>query len=151
MAAPTFTAHRRASADGERRGERFDDGNHRPDYAVFVIDRVHHLGHAVSARFRREFSDQEGDDLSADDRNEDDQHAPRARRREYVRLVIEREDAEKTDVMDEADKIAEQHRAKAGDKPDDDRQQRKPPSPSRRGHRSFIPMPAAGRHRRPAV
>jgi hypothetical protein len=87
MAAPTFTAHRRASADGERRGERFDDGNHRPDYAVFVIDRVHHLGHAVAFRFRREVGDDERNAEAADHRHQNNERAPRMGRREDARIV----------------------------------------------------------------
>ena len=94
-----------------------------------VVDRVHHFGHAVPARFGSKFGDEEGDDLPADDGNEDDQRAPWARRRKDVRLVVEREDAEKGEVMDEADEVAEDHRAKAGNQPDDNRQQRKPHQP----------------------
>jgi hypothetical protein len=81
--------------------------------------------HAVPARFRGELGDQERDDLSADHRNKDDQRAPWTRRREDARVVVERKDAEKSDVMDEADEVAERHRAQAGDQPDDDRQERK--------------------------
>ena len=75
----------------QRRGERFDHRNDRPDQAFAVIDRVHHLRHAVSARFRSEIGDQEGDDQAADDRDENNKRAPRARRGEHAGVVIDRE------------------------------------------------------------
>ena len=49
-----FAADRGAGADGEGRGERFHRGDDRADPAFLVIDRVHHLGHAVAARLGRE-------------------------------------------------------------------------------------------------
>src|SRR6478672_2322117 len=61
--------------------------------------------HAVPARFRGEFGDQERDDLSADYRHKDDQRAQGTGRGENARVVVERKDAEKTDVMNETDEV----------------------------------------------
>jgi len=80
----------------------------------------------VPTRFRREFGDQEGDDLSADDRDEDDQCAEGARWRELIRRVVKRKDAEKGYVVNETDEVAEDHGAQTGDQTDDNRQKRKP-------------------------
>ena len=61
-----FAPDRGAAADRESRGERFHRRDHRPDHALLVIDRVHHLGHAVAARLGCEIRDEEGDDHAAD-------------------------------------------------------------------------------------
>ena len=83
----------------------------------------------MAARFRGEFDDQEGDDLAADDRSEDNERAPRACRREDARLIIGREQAEKGYVVNEPDQRPEQHGAEAGNHTDDDRQQRQSQQP----------------------
>ena len=54
---------------------------------ALVVDRVHHLRHAVALGLGREVGDQEGDDHAADDRNQDDQRAPGRRRGEDVGVV----------------------------------------------------------------
>ena len=69
---------RGAAADGERRGQRFHHRHDRPDHAALVVDRVHHLGHAVALGLRREVADQEGHDDRADHRHQDDPARPRA-------------------------------------------------------------------------
>ena len=71
---------RRATSPG-------DDG---PDIALAVVDRVHHLGHAVAGRFRCEILYQEGHDQDAGDRDQDDQRASGARRREHVGVVVDK-------------------------------------------------------------
>ena len=62
-----------AAADGQRRGERFHHRNDGPDAAFLVEDRVHDLGHAVAARFRRKFLHQENHAHAADHRHQDDE------------------------------------------------------------------------------
>ena len=46
--------------------------------------------------------------IAADDRHQDDQRAPGARRREHVGVVVDREGAEKQHVVDQADQSAEE-------------------------------------------
>ena len=131
----------------KRRGERFDHRDDRPDHAFLVVDRVHHLGHAVAARFRREIGDQEGDDQAADHRHQNDEGAPRARRREHVGVVVDRELAEESDVVDQADQGAEHDGAEAGDDADDNRQQRQPQQPEPQGQSEFHAISTRGRAR----
>jgi hypothetical protein len=83
----------------------------------------------MPTRFGRECGDEEGDDLSAEDRDQDDQRAPGAGRREHVCLVVERKDAEERKVVDKPNEVAEHHRAKAGHQPNDNRQEGKPNQP----------------------
>ena len=92
--------------------------------AFAVIDRVHDFRHAVAARFRGEIGDQESDDEAADHRHQDDERAPRARRREHAGVVVDRKRTEKGDVVNEADQGAEGDGAKSGDDADDNRQER---------------------------
>ena len=75
----------------KRRRERFDHGDHRADQTLFIIDGIHHLGHAMTAGLRREIGDQEGDDQAADDGDQNDERAPRTRRCEYAGVVVDRE------------------------------------------------------------
>ena len=119
----TFAADRGAGADRQSRRERLDQGDDRPDHAFLVVDRVHHFGHAVALRFRREVGDQERDDEPADDRHQNDEESPRARRREYAGVVSERKEPEKGDVVEQADQRAKGDRAEAGDAADDDGEQ----------------------------
>ena len=44
--------------------------------AAVVIDRVHHLGHAVAAGLGGEVADEKGDDDRADHRHQDDERSP---------------------------------------------------------------------------
>ena len=120
----SLAADRRARTDRDRRRERLHRGDDRTDLALPVIDRIHHLGYAVSARFRRKILHQEGHDHAAGDRHQDDQSAPRARRREQIGVVVEGEDAEKGDVMDEPDQGAEEDRSDPGDAANDDSENR---------------------------
>ncbi len=90
---------RRSAADGERRGERFDQGDDRPDHALLVVDRVHHLGNAVPLGLGGEIADQEGDDDAADDRRQNDERAPSARRREDIGVVGEAEAAGEKQIV----------------------------------------------------
>ena len=103
-----LAAHRGAAADGKRRGERFDDGNHGPDDAFLVIDRVHNFGHAVAARFGREIRHQRRDHHAADDRRENDPSAPRPGRREYIGVVVKRESAQKEQIVNRSNQAAEE-------------------------------------------
>ncbi len=45
-----------------------------------VVDRVHHLGHAVAAGLRGEVVDEERHRHAAEHRNQNDERPPRARR-----------------------------------------------------------------------
>lgn len=76
----TFAPDRTAAADRESRGERFHHGHDRPDDALVIINRVHHFGHAVAARFRRKGLHQPGHADRAEHRDEDDESAPWTRR-----------------------------------------------------------------------
>jgi hypothetical protein len=120
----TFAAYRGAGADRDCRRERLDQRHHRSNHTFLVIDRVHHFGHAMAARFRGEICDQEGDKEAADNRNQDDIGAPRAWRRENAGVVIDRGQPEKCDVMNQANQGAEHHRAKSGDQTDNNGNQR---------------------------
>jgi hypothetical protein len=139
-----LAADRGARADGQGRSERFDHRYDWPDDAVLIVDRVHHLGHAVAARFRCKGGDQKGDDQSADDRNDDDECAPRAGRREFAGVVIDRERAEKGYVVKETDQRAEEDSAEPGDDPDDNRQERQSQQPESQGSPECHPIPAHG-------
>ena len=121
----SFAADRRAAADRQRRGQRLHHRDDRPDHAALVVDRVHHLGHAVALRLGREIADDEGDADRADHRHQDDPRSPRGRRGEHVGVVVERPMAEEQQVVDEADQLAKDHRAEAGDDADDQREQAK--------------------------
>ena len=72
----SFASDRRAGADRQRRGERFDQRHDWSDDAVLVVDCVHNLGHAMAARFRCEIRDQKSDEHAADDGHQDDERAP---------------------------------------------------------------------------
>jgi len=120
----TFAAYRGAGADRKCRRERLDQRHDRSNHAFLVIDRVHHFGHAMAARFRSEICDQEGDKEAADNGNQDDIGAPRARRRENARVVADRGQSEKRDVVDQANQGAEHHRAKSGDQTDNNGNER---------------------------
>ena len=78
----------------------------------------------MAARFRSEICDQEGDKEAADNGNQDDIGAPRARRRENARVVADRGQSEKRDVVDQANQGAEHHRAKSGDQTDNNGNER---------------------------
>ena len=75
----------------------------------------------MALALRGEIRDQEGHDLSADDRHQDDQRAPGTGRREHVGLVVEREDAKERNVMNKSDEGAENDCAQAGHDADNDR------------------------------
>ena len=69
--------------------------------------------------------------IRADHRHQDDQRPPGARRREQVGIVMHRELVEEQEVVDEADEVAEDHRAEAGDEADDDGEKREIDEPDR--------------------
>ncbi len=78
----------------------------------------------MAARLGGEIVDQEGDDHGADDRHQDDERPPRAQRREQIGVVIDRDRAEKQQIVDKPDQIAEQDRAEAGDDADSEGERR---------------------------
>ena len=115
-----------AGADRQRRGQRFDQGDDRADHAFLVVDRIHHLRHAVAPRLGGKVDDQEGDDETAYDWHQNDEWAPWARRRKDAGVVSEAEEPVEGDVMEQADQGAKDHGAKAGSHADDDGKQRQP-------------------------
>ena len=110
-----FAADRRAGTDRKCRGDRFDDGDDRPDDAFLVIDRVHDFWDAVAACFRREIRNQRRDHHAADDRRQDDESAPRPGRREYIGVVMKGESAKEKQIMNRGNESAEEYRAETGD------------------------------------
>ncbi len=118
----SFAADRRAGADGKRRRDRFDDGDDRPDDALFVVDGVHDLGDAVTAGFRGEIRDQRGDHHAADDRRQDDERTPRAGRRKYIGVVVDGKSSEEKQVMNCGNQAAKEYSAEPGDEPGDQRE-----------------------------
>ena len=114
--------HRRAAADRNRRGQRLDDRDDGPDYASFVINRIHDFRYAVAPGLGRELRNEEGNGQRAEHRHQDDEGAPGARRREQVRVVAHRKSAEEQNVVDQANKVAKHDRAKAGHHTDDQSQ-----------------------------
>ncbi len=116
---------RGAATDRDRGGQRFDDGDDRPNDAALVVDRVHHFRHAMALRFRREGRNQEGHANRAHDRDQDDQRAPRALRREEIGVVAHHELSEEQQIVQQPDQVAEGDRAEAGDDTDQDREDRK--------------------------
>ncbi len=120
----TLAADRGAGADGERRGQRFHRRDHRADFAVVVEDRVHHFGHAVAARFGREFGRPGTPRPCRRSPAPGSPVPPRARRRVDIGVVDDREVAEEEDVVDQADQGAEEDRADAGDDAHHDRDER---------------------------
>src|SRR5271155_5488947 len=79
-----LASDRRTAADSNRRGQRLDDGNDRPDYPSLIIDRIHDLRYPVPAGLGCESRDEEGDRHGADRRYQDDECTPGARRREKI-------------------------------------------------------------------
>ena len=76
-----LAADRAAAADAQRRRERLDDGDLRPDPAAVAGDRDHHLGHAVAAGLAGEPVHQRAVEEAGDHRGEHDEPPaePRAR------------------------------------------------------------------------
>ena len=93
----------RTAADCQRRGERLHGRDHRPDAAFLVEDRVHDFRHAVPACLGRKCPDQENHPHAADDGDENDQRAPRRRRRVDVGVVDEREVTQEKQVVHDRD------------------------------------------------
>ena len=121
-----FAPDRGARADRQRRGERLHQDDLWADLAAAVVDRVHHLGHAVALRLGRETAHKPDHDQPADDRRKDDERAVGCGRRWQVRVVVERERAKEGEVVHDRDEIAQGDGPKAGDHADQDRDQRKP-------------------------
>ena len=68
-------------------GDGLDDSHHGSDDAFAVVDGVHHLGYAVSLRFRREVLHEEDDDQGAQYGYENDRVAPWSGRRVLGRVI----------------------------------------------------------------
>ncbi len=117
-----FASDGRARADRDRRGQGLDDRHDRPNYAFVVMDRVHHFRNPVSPSLGREVDDQERDAKRADHRNQDDERAPGARRREQIGVVGDRQPSFEGEIVNEADQVAEDHRAGPSEDSDDQSQ-----------------------------
>ena len=83
-----------------------------------IVDRVHHLGDAMTFGLRREAFHQIDDDEAAEDRRQDHPVSEPAWPLENVGVVGDLEHAVEHGVMDEADERPQRHRADAGHDPD---------------------------------
>ena len=113
-----LAADRRARADRQRRGQRLDDRDDAANVAALVVDRVHHLGDAMTLGLGREALHQIDDDEAAEDRREDHPVSEPARPLEDVGVVGDLEHAVEHGVVDEADERPQRHRADPGHDPD---------------------------------
>ncbi len=78
----------------------------------------------MPSRFRSEFGDEKSDANRPDDRYQDHERSPRARRGEDVGVVADDELAEEQKIVNEADQIAERDRPEAGDDANHEGQER---------------------------
>ena len=109
-----------ARADRDRRGDRLHDRDDAAHVPLVVVDRVHHLRHAVALGLRREGLHQPDHDQAADDRRQDDERPPGIGGIEVVGVVDQAEGAEEEDVVDHRDHRAEHDRAEGGDDADEE-------------------------------
>ena len=110
----TLTADRTAAADRESRSQRLDDRHDGPNLAVVVINRIHHLGDTMPFGLRRKGLHQVGHSHCAQNRHENDPGAPGRKGGVNIRIVVEREAAEKEQVVKDADQITKRHCSEAG-------------------------------------
>ncbi len=80
----TFATNRCTRADRQGGCERLGHRDHGADDAATVVDRVHHLGDAVTLRLGCEIADDEGDADCTDDWDQNDQRTPGRRRGEQA-------------------------------------------------------------------
>src|SRR5271166_2550938 len=110
-----LTADRTAAADRESRSQRLDGRHDGPNLAVVIIDCIHHFADTMPFGLRRKGLHQVGHSHRAQNRHEDNQGAPRRRGGVKIRVVVEREAAEKEQVVKAADQVTEHHGSEAGD------------------------------------
>ena len=101
-------------ADRDGGGKGFHHGDDAADVAVLVIDREHHLRHAMPLGLGREGLDQQDHDQPADHRHQNDERPPRARVAIGIRIKVEGENSVKGDVVDDREQILEHDRACGG-------------------------------------
>lgn len=119
----TLTADSAAAADGKRRSNRFDYGNHWSDNASIVVDGIHDLGDPVAFGFRCKVPHQEGHAHGAKHRNQDHQRPPGTCRRVGIGVIDYGKSAQKQCIVKKSDHAPKNHRPQAGDNPHHKRQQ----------------------------
>ncbi|OIQ64624.1 hypothetical protein GALL_538250 [mine drainage metagenome] len=97
---------------------------------------------------RREGADQEGHGYAAQHGNQDHRRAPEGRRREPVRVVAKRDMPREEEIVHQADQVAEQDRAHAGDDAKRHGQQRQPQETQSFAVLAFQKAAGQGRFRR---
>ena len=113
--------------DAQRRGDRLDHADLRPDPPAIVRDGDHHLGHAVPAGLPREPVDQRAVQQPADDRDDHEEaHAqPGQVRAGRVALLAELA-VPGSRPGEEVDQVPEHDRAQPGPGPHQQREQEQP-------------------------
>ena len=151
-----LTPDRPAGTDAQRRSDRFDRADLRPDPATVVGDRNHHLGHTVPAGLTRVTVDQRPVHQPAHDRyhHEKPQPQPRQMRAAHATLLAER-DMAGSQPGEEVDQVPEHHRAQPRTRTDQQRQGEQPtagtpqPGASPGGPRHLQPAGRICGHGRP--
>jgi hypothetical protein len=116
----TLAPDRPPAPDRDGRRDRLHDRDDGPDDRFAVIDRVHHLGHAMPLRLRREVLHQKDDEERAEHGCEHDGRPPRARRRVLARVVVHGELPEEEQVVDDGDQHSKDEGSEPRAHPQDD-------------------------------